>query len=100
MMNKILSDIYRGKYAAIQKHTRMGTPFAKLLDQSSELEDRIRKDLPESLKDPFDQYIRASADLSYLACEEDFIAGYQLGTRLMLAALDGYPDRICADKQE
>ena len=63
MMNKILSDIYRGKYAVIQKHTRMGTPFAKLLDQSNELEDRIRKDLPGSLKDPFDQYIRASADL-------------------------------------
>ena len=99
-MNGILSDIYRGKYAVIQQHTRKGTPFAKLLDQSNELEERIRKDLPDSLKDIFDQYIKTTADLSYLACEEDFIAGYQLGTRLMLAALDGYPDRICADKQE
>ena len=49
MVNKILSDIYRGKYTVIQKHTRKGTPFAKLLDQSNELEERIRKGLPESL---------------------------------------------------
>ena len=53
-MNGILSDIYRGKYAVIQQHTRKGTPFAKLLDQSNELEERIRKDLPDSLKDIFD----------------------------------------------
>ena len=100
MMNRILSDIYRGKYTVIQKHTRKGTPFAKLLDQSNELEERIRKGLPESLKDVFDQYVKASDDLSFLACEEDFVAGYQLGVRLMLAAQEDCPDSLLPDIHE
>lgn len=91
-MRNILSDIYRGKFTVIQKHNRKWTPFAKLLDQSNELEARIRKDLPESLRDAFDQYVKTSADLAYLACEEDFIAGYKLGIRLILAALENNQD--------
>ena len=96
-MSGILRDIYRGKYTVIQKQARKGTPFAKLLDQSNELEERIRKGLPKSLKEDFDQYVKTSADLSYLACEEDFIAGYRLGVRLMLAAHEDCPDRLPSD---
>ena len=96
-MSGILRDIYRGKYTVIQKQARKGTPFAKLLDQSNELEERIRKGLPKSLKEDFDQYVKTSADLSYLACEEVFIAGYRLGVRLMLAAHEDCPDRLPSD---
>lgn len=96
-MRNILSDIYRGKYTVIQKHNRKGTPFANLLDQSNELEMRIRKDLPESLRDVFDQYVKFNADLAYLACEEDFIAGYKLGVRLILAALENNQDNSSKD---
>lgn len=87
-MNNILSEIYRGKYTAIQKHYRKGTQFARLLGQSNKLEVQIREGLPESLKGAFDHYIKASTDLSYLACEEDYIAGYKLGVRMILAALE------------
>ena len=100
MMNRILSDIYRGKYTVIQKHTRKGTPFARLLEQSNELEELIRKSLSDTLKDTFDQYIKVGAGLSFLACEEDFIAGYQLGTCLMLAAQEDCPDRLIPDMME
>ncbi len=53
------------------------------------LEGGIRVALPEGSKATFDEYVRARADLSDMACEEDFIAGYQLGVQMMLAGLDG-----------
>ena len=87
-MNSILSEIYRGEYTAIQKHYRKGTQFARLLEQTNKLEVQIREGLPESLKAAFDHYLKASADLSYLACEEDYIAGYKLGVQMILAALE------------
>ena len=49
----------------------------------------IRVALPEGSKATFDEYMRARVDLSDMACEEDFIAGYQLGVRMMLVGLYG-----------
>ncbi len=86
-MKNILSEIYHGQYGVLDHKNRKGTPFAATLDQLNILEAVIKKALPDELKDTFDQYTQAQADLSELACEEDFIAGYQLGVRMVLAGL-------------
>ena len=52
------------------------------------LETEIRRALPDDAKDAVDAYIQAQADLAEMACEEDFISGYQLGTQMLLAGLD------------
>ncbi len=52
------------------------------------LECGIREVQPEENKTTFDEYMRARADLSDMNCEEDFVAGYQLGVRMMMAGLD------------
>ena len=52
------------------------------------LEDGISKALPEGSKAAFDEFVHARVDLSDMACEEDFVAGYQLGVRMMLAGID------------
>ena len=52
------------------------------------LEDGISNALPEESKTTFDEYVRARADPSDMACEEDFVAGYQLGVKMILAGLD------------
>ena len=88
-MSKIISDIYRGNYTPFNHRNRKGTPFAKTLDQINELEEKIRRDMPEDLKESFEQYIRAQADLMDMACEEDFTSGYKLAIRMILAGLDG-----------
>ena len=88
-MSKIISDIYRGNYTPFNHRNRKGTPFAKTLDQINELEETIKEALPESLKESFDQYVHAQADLMDMACEEDFTSGYKLAVRMMFAALEG-----------
>ena len=51
------------------------------------LECGIRELLPEGNKITFGKYVRARVDLSDMTCEEDFVAGYQLGVRMMLVGL-------------
>lgn len=87
-MKNILSEIYRGNYTVLNHKDRKDTPFAETLDRMNELEDEIRKALPDGLKSTFEKYVRARIEMEYLACEEDFITGYQLGVRMLLAGLD------------
>ena len=84
-MKNILSEIYHGSYDVLKRKDRKGTAFAATLNRMNELETVIRKALPDDVKDAFDAYIQAQADL---ACEEDFISGYQLGVQMLLAGLD------------
>ena len=86
-MKNILSEIYHGQYEVLDHKNRKGTPFATTLDRLNVLEAEIKEALPDGLKDTFDQYAQAQVDLAEMACEEDFIAGYQLGVRMLLAGL-------------
>lgn len=38
--------------------------------------------------DSFDSYLQAQADLTEMACEEDFVSGYQLGVQMLLEGID------------
>lgn len=87
-MKNILSEIYHGNYDVLKRKDRKGTAFAATLNRMNELETVIRKALPDDVKDDFDAYIQAQADLADMACEEDFISGYQLGVQMLLAGLD------------
>jgi len=87
-MKNILSEIYQGNYDVLKRKDRKGTAFAATLNRMNELETVIRKALPDDVKDAFDAYIQAQADLADMACEEDFISGYQLGVQMLLAGLD------------
>ena len=87
MMKNILSDIYQGNYTVHDHKNRKGTPFAETMDRIEKLEEEIRAALPEGSKATFNEYVRARVDLSDMACEEDFVAGYQLGVRMMLAGI-------------
>lgn len=78
-MKNILSEIYHGSYDVLKRKDRKGTAFAATLNRMNELEAEIRKALPDEAKEAFENYIQAQADLAELACEEDFISGYQLG---------------------
>lgn len=87
-MKNILSEIYHGNYDVLRRKDRKGTAFAATLNRMNELEAEIRKVLPDDVKDTFDSYIQAQADLSDMACEEDFISGYQLGVQMLLVGIN------------
>ena len=87
-MKNILSEIYHGNYDVLRRKDRKETAFDATLNRMNELETEIRKALPDGVMDAFDAYIQAQADLTEMACEEDFISGYQLGIQMLLAGLD------------
>ena len=62
-MKNILSEIYQGNYDVLKRKDRKGTAFAATLNRMNELETVIRKALPDDVKDAFDAYIQAQADL-------------------------------------
>ena len=78
-MKNILKEIYHGSYDVLKRKDRKGTAFAAMINRMNELEIEIRKALPDAAKDSFDSYLQAQADLTEMACEEDFVSGYQLG---------------------
>lgn len=86
-MKNILSEIYQGNYDVLKRKDRKGTAFAATLNRMNELEAAIRKALPDDVKEAFDAYIQAQADLADMACEEDFISGYQFGVQMIVTGL-------------
>ena len=87
-MKNILSEIYHGSYDVLKRKDRKGTAFVETLNRMNELEAAIRKVLPDDVKEAFDAYIQAQADLADMACEEDFISGYKLGVQMLLAGIE------------
>ncbi len=51
------------------------------------LEEQLCKVLPEETVELFEQYKIASSDLAEIAGEQDFISGYQLGVKMIMAGI-------------
>ena len=52
------------------------------------LKGNIRNALSKGREAAFDEHVRVRADLLDMACEEDFVFGYQLCVQVMLAAFE------------
>ena len=85
-MQRILRDLYYGDYSAFERHRSRGPEETQAIDLVVALEERLHNELSKEMWAVFEQYEDASADLSCLTAEQDFIKGYRLGVRLMLAA--------------
>lgn len=88
-MPSILSELYRGSYNVMKCAYHSDTAFArnKLCTDQENLEEEIINALPDEKKYLFKQYLKVSSDLNFASSEEDFIEGFRLGVRLMIAAL-------------
>ena len=85
-MQRILRDLYYGDYSAFERHRLRGPEETEVLNLVVALEEKLHNGLSKEMWAIFEQYENASADLSCLTVEQDFIEGYRLGVRLMLAA--------------
>lgn len=88
-MKNIITDLYRGNYAAFERPFGHNSEQARILDRIINLEERIKAVLPAESHSLLKEYEDAVADLSGASCERDFFEGYRLGIRLMIAA---WPD--------
>lgn len=86
-MLSILSELYAGDYGPLDRPYNPNTAYSKQFRKLSDMETALKSKLSDELKKDFTEYCNASADLAFLGAEEDFIEGFRLGVRLMIAAL-------------
>ena len=65
----------------------MKEEYIKAVERLNELEEQIYKVLPEEAVELFEQYKIASSDLAEITGEQDFISGYQLGVKMVMAGI-------------
>ena len=87
-MDNILDELYHGEYEAMGKYDK-NAAHQKALRRVLALEDELQKKLPENLLSLFEKLTSAAVEALDACGAQDFKAGYQLGVRMMVAALPG-----------
>ena len=65
----------------------MKEEYIQAVDRLNELEEQLCKVLPEEAVELFEQYKIASSDFTEITGEQDFISGYQLGVKMIMAGI-------------
>ena len=87
-MKKILSEIYHETFTVKSRSDHMKEEYIQAVDRLNELEEQLCRVLPEEAVELFEQYKIASSDLAEITGEQDFISGYQLGVKMVMAGVE------------
>lgn len=87
-MRNILESIYYGNEAISARTFKPATRYARLIEEASQLEDKLKAALPDETKPMFIRFAEVSSEIGSISSLEDFKAGVQLGVSFILAALD------------
>lgn len=87
-MKKQLLELY---YSMLDEGCAPDSAYAVQLSKVVDLEDAVKKALPQPLRPGFDTYADALQKLAGQSSEDAFLYGYRTGARLMLAALLDVP---------
>ena len=85
-MSEIIRDLFRGDLKSIER------PFDALsrenitFNQMEALTEEMEKKIPVEYHPLLEQYKTSMLELLDAACEEEYLSGYQLGVRMMIAA--------------
>ena len=93
-MRNILENIYYGNEAISVSAFKATPRYAQMLDEASQLEDKLKGILPEDTKLIFERFVEVSSEISSISSLGDFKAGVQLGVSFILAAL--YDENSCS----
>ena len=85
-MDRIIRDLYCGRYEIFEREYHARPEYAKALDEILRIGQEIESVAPEGLMPLIRQYSVACSNLSNIACEEEYLRGYRLGAQMMLAA--------------
>ena len=86
-MKKILSEIYHETFTVKSRSDHMKEEYIQAVDRLNEMEEQLCRVLPEEAVELFEQYKIASSDLAEITGEQDFISGYQLGVKMIMAGI-------------
>ena len=86
-MHNVLESIYYGNEAISVRTFKPATCYARLMEEASQLEDKLKSALPDETRPMFIRFAEVSSEIGSISSLEDFKAGVQLGVSFILAAL-------------
>lgn len=87
-MRNVLESIYYGNEAISVRTFKPATRYARLMEEASQLEDKLKAALPDETRSMFIRFAEVSSEIGSISSLEDFKAGVHLGVSFILAALD------------
>ncbi len=85
-MDKIVRDLYRCNFEVFERRISRDNGELVAARRASALEDRFAAALSNEQRIAFEALKEARDEQYFLGGENDFVAGYQLGVRMTLAA--------------
>lgn len=86
--NKILKDLYHGRINQASAPIRHDSEYSCCLAVVCSLEEELNKQLSEENKKLLQDFITAQSKLGYTNAEEQFVAGFRLGAKMILEILE------------
>lgn len=85
-LKDVLKDLYNGKININEKFPDT-KDYNTLVRESSEILRKINNNLDNERKKLLNEYIEKQAQIISIDCEEKFINGYELASRLIIAGI-------------
>ncbi len=85
-MDKIVRDLYRCNFEAFEHRISQDSGELAAARKASALEERFIASLSDEQRIAYNALKEAKDEQNFLGGENDFVAGYQLGARMTLAA--------------
>ena len=87
-MAKTLKDLYYGKLTLFDHPIPNSSPIRELGAHLSQCETKLKENLSSEEKALLEDLIRTQLDMDGVTAEENFIMGFRLGARLIIACMD------------
>ena len=86
-MFTILNELYRGNLVPYEQNGSNSQHIKDLLQLIENNREKLCQNLTEEQKAILEKYDSHITDMNELLCEDSFVCGYRLGTRMTVAAL-------------
>ncbi len=87
-MRRILEDLYFGNIVPYDKQMAANSELRRLVKRAADCEDQLAECLNEKEQQLLDTLTNAQHEINRITALEDFILGFRLGVRLMIACMD------------
>ena len=79
-----IQDLYYGRISPYEMSISTAPEYQKLKALADRKEDSLRESLSDEQKELLDKFIETVTDISSISERDMFIAGFRLGTKLMI----------------
>ena len=85
-MSEIIRELFRGNMDVFERPFDADSYENETFNEMEKLTEDMKQKIPSEFHLLLEQYQNSMMNLMDVACEEEFLSGYRLGVRLMIAA--------------